>query len=415
MDATIHSNLRAVLCVVKSLNGVFATFAKFKTPVRDIEKGMHGNGVLCSQKVLYSLAFLGMVDRGFLKYCLPGSKLHFKRLQAAQFSFDTICQVQQLVDAISSIGDENGKIPAPKAEEIVCKLLKPNVTFYFDCVIRGVDLFWSVIDSSGNASVFRRRYSDCRSYPLLPVNFISNAHSYYYPIWAQLDKPLNRSGLGVRFGTEKNRKFSVCEKSGPAARTRLNGENILALEEDFLFGNVQTLLNKNRSVFIADPVGLIVKSFGINRHCFSDSIRTRRSVDGNGWLSSLNPAVFHGIPLMHTFRQPHQVDASRRSCFDLAKAGTGSISYKSRDGSVMALLLHLLTNVRVSHKNHWTKDFLNDTKEFVLLIPGNTEHTCAVAVGVIMRLDEKIVMRQFRECSLVVERAIRIAHCIESN
>jgi hypothetical protein len=376
---------------------------------------MHGNGVLCSQKVLYTLAFLGIVDRSYLKFCLPGSKLHFKRLQATQFSFDTLDQVQQLVDAISSIGDERGKIPAPKAEEIVCKILKPNVTFYYDCVIRGVDLFWSVIDSSGNVTVFRRRYSNFLSLPLLPVTFNCNALSFYYPLWAQMDKSLNQSGLGVRLGSEKNKLFSVCEKTGTAAQTRLKGEHILALDEDFMFQNVQTLLNKNRSVFLQDPIGLIVKSFGLNRHCFCDSIRTRRSVEGSGWLSTLNPGVFRGIPLMHPYRQPHQVDISRRSCFDLSANGPGVIAYKTRDGSVMALLLHLLMNVRVAHKNHWTREFLTDTKELVMLLPGNSEHNFAVAVGIIMRIDEKIVMRQFHECSLVVERAIRIGHYLESN
>ena len=230
-----------------------------------------------------------------------------------------------------------------------------------------------------------------------------------------MNKPLNQSGLGVRFGSDKDKHFTVCEKSGTAARTRLKGETVLAHAEEFEFKNVQTLLNKNQSVFIQDPVGLIVKSFGLNRHCFSDSIRTTRSFDGKGWLLTLNPAVFRGIPLMHPFRQPHQVDVSRRSCFDLTDNVTGTISYKSKDGSVMALLLHLLTNVRVAHKNHWTRGFLTDTKEFVLLIPGNSGHNFAIAVGIIMRLDEKIVMRQFQECSLDVERAIRIGHYLESN
>ena len=107
--------------------------AIFKRVVRSIEKAMHGNGILCSQKVLYALAFLGVVDRSFLKYCLPGSKQHFKRFKETQFAFDTVDQVQQLVNAISFIGDEKGQLLAPKAEEIVCKLLKPPSSQYKDC------------------------------------------------------------------------------------------------------------------------------------------------------------------------------------------------------------------------------------------------------------------------------------------
>jgi len=76
--------------------------------------------------------------------------------------------------------------------------------------------------------------------------------------------------------------------------------------------------------------------------------------------------------------------------------------------------LHLLMNVWVAHKNHWTRPFLKDTKEFVMLIPGNKEHTFAIAVGVVMRLDEKIVMRQFHHTQ-EIDRAIRIGHFLDSN
>jgi hypothetical protein len=54
--------------------------------------------------------------------------------------------------------------------------------------------------------------------------------------------------------------------------------------------------------------------------------------------------------------------------------------------------------------------FLKDTKYFVLLIPGNSAQTFAVAVGVMIGLDEQIVMPQFSEQSLQVDRPIRIGH-----
>jgi hypothetical protein len=81
----------------------------------------------------------------------------------------------------------------------------------------------------------------------------------------------------------------------------------------------------------------------------------------------------------------------------------------------MALMLHLLINVRVVHRNHWTKGFLTDTKEFVLLIPGNREQTFGIAVAVVYRLHEKILMRQLHESSLDVDNPIRIGHLLESN
>ncbi len=225
---------------------------------------------------------------------------------------------------------------------------------------------------------------------------------------------MNLSGLGVRFGSEKNKQFTVCEKSGATAKSRLKTEVILAHSEDFYFTNVQTLLNKNRSVFVGDPIGLIIQSFGLNQQFFIDSIETNRAADDVGWLLTLKREIFRDIPLLHKYRQPHKVDISRRLCFDLVSNDSGYTAYGSSDGSVMALLLHILMNVRVAHKNHWTHPFLKDTKEFVMLIPGNKEHTFAIAVGVVMRLDEKIVMRQFYHTQ-EIDREIQIGHFLESN
>jgi hypothetical protein len=52
--------------------------------------------------------------------------------------------------------------------------------------------------------------------------------------------------------------------------------------------------------------------------------------------------------------------------------------------------------------------FLKDTNEFVLLIPGNSEQNFAISLAVVMRVHEKICMRQFSENSLEVERPIRV-------
>lgn len=194
----------------------------------------------------------------------------------------------------------------------------------------------------------------------------------------------------------------VCEKTNATSRSRLDSESVMSVEEDFSFLCVQNLLNKNRTVFLNDPMGLIVESFGINRKCFCDSIYSRKSDDGCGWLSTLHRRVFKGIALEQPFRQVHQVEESRQPTFNVIDNRSCAISYQTRDGSVMALLLHLLFNVRVAYKNHWAMKFLKQTKEFILLVPGN--------VGVVFRVDEKIDMQQFSASSVEVKRPIRIGH-----
>ena len=326
-DGTVLQNLRQVYQIVKSTQDVRATLAVFKRVVRSIEKAMHGNGLLCSQKVIYSLSFLGIIDRSFLKYCLPGSKEHFKRLKETQFSFDTIDQVQQLVDAISSIGDEKGPIPAPKAEEIVCKLLKPPGTQYKDCVIRGVDLFWATTSPLSDITVSRLQYHTSSSGVLNPTRFGATDCTNYHPQWGQVQSPMDFAGLAVRFGSDKNKVFTVCEKVSSVARTHLLDESILACKDDFSFTEVQRLLNKNRTLFLSDPIGVIVDSFGLDRKCFCDSIRTKKTTDGHGWLSMLNPVVFKNTTLVHPFRQIHQVEVCRRSNFDVVENTPSNVSY----------------------------------------------------------------------------------------
>jgi hypothetical protein len=61
-DATIHRDMQGMFKLLQELQGVRASFPIFKRVVRDIEKSMQGNGILCSQKVLYSLAMIGVLD-----------------------------------------------------------------------------------------------------------------------------------------------------------------------------------------------------------------------------------------------------------------------------------------------------------------------------------------------------------------
>jgi hypothetical protein len=407
-DSTVLCDLHNVLTVIRSISGVKATFTVFKRIVRDLEKSMQGNGVLCSQKVLYALSFLGVVDRSFLKYCIPGSKKHFQRLQQHRYQFERVDQVQQLVDAIATLGDERGSILSPKAEELVCKLLKPPGSNYKDCAIHGVDQFSASVDQQGNVLVHLLSFLTKRFSILSPIVLDTTERPYYLPQWAQDDVPLTFSGLKVRFGSLKNKEFTVCEKTTPTSRSRMESESLIAQEEDFSYLRVQTLLNKNRTVYLEDPLGLIVDSLGLNRECLGDSIRSGKSNDGCGWLSFINRRIFNGVPLEHPFVQVHKVDKARQPNFD-ANSNV-SLSYKTRDSSVMSLLLHLLFNVRVAYRNHWAMKFLKQTKEFVLLIPGNSEKTYARAIGVVIRVEEKIVLRQFSETSNEVERPIRIGH-----
>jgi hypothetical protein len=103
---------------------------------------------------------------------------------------------------------------------------------------------------------------------------------------------------------------------------------------------------------------------------------------------------------------------------DYKQSHNNICAYGSRFGARMAMILHLLLNVRMMEGDHWSLQFLHRAKEIVLLLPMTKNNATMVAVGV-MYLDRsnKAMFRQIDSkgkieppfvLSVVVTRSIQL-------
>ena len=84
-----------------------------------------------------------------------------------------------------------------------------------------------------------------------------------------------------------------------------------------------------------------------------------------------------------------QIGSERLPVFGLIQQSQYSFAYKSKSVAVMSLLLHLLFNIRRREHSSWTFNYLEQTRELVLIMPvAKKQITCEV-VGTLFRNEKK--------------------------
>ena len=151
-------------------------------------------------------------------------------------------------------------------------------------------------------------------------------------------------GLKLRFTSDENLKFNVKKKTTVGQRKQLSEESIFSMDFVVTSKNVQTLLNKNRSLIV--DIAFVSAVFKIDPSSLRSSIRVE-SV-GLGYSAYVDQSLFEKVKsLRYQVRQVRQIDQVK-SCRQpqLYKLPGNVASYNSKSSAVMALLLHLLTNVK---------------------------------------------------------------------
>jgi hypothetical protein len=71
-------------------------------------------------------------------------------------------------------------------------------------------------------------------------------------------------------------------------------------------------------------------------------------------------------------------------------------SYRSRNGAVLALFLHCVMNLHLRHADHWSIDYLRNSKEIIILLPLSAEQDTTAAVAAVYRsvTDDCLRIRQ---------------------
>jgi hypothetical protein len=120
-------------------------------------------------------------------------------------------------------------------------------------------------------------------------------------------------------------------------------------------------------------------------------------VTSNGYLAFVDERVFKKkdkTGKSHRIKQLDQISGGRCPIFDQVD-NEDCLAYGSKSTAVMALLLHLLFNVRRKGGSSWTFRKLKNTKELVVVVPITKNMTTLEVVGTVFRADNKVGTKVF--------------------
>ena len=192
--------------------------------------------------------------------------------------------------------------------------------------------------------------------------------------------------------SKANFTFNVKPKLTTTQLRDLEEETVHSAAQDVEFGVVQILLNSNKYLFLEDPVDELSRYFRVSKQKFIQSIEVRSK--GDGFIPFLGRDAFEAIRLDSKFLQISEIGINRRPLVNVGNVTDKEWNYQSRNGAILALFVHCITNVHLRHGNHWSIEYLRDTKEIVLLPPATMGLDTASAVGIFFRnTDENIRFR----------------------
>ena len=272
---------------------------------------------------------------------------------------------------------------------------------YAETSVKHCDLFSSTVDAGQQLSVRRLDYETGKQVPIERGGFTASPDSMYFPPWAQFGNPSKYCYNNVRMTSKANFTFNVKPKVTATQIRDMGEETVHSAAHDIDFGFVQILLNSNKYLFLEDPIDELSRYFRVSKQKFIQSIEVRES--GGGFLPILDMNAFEAIRLDAKFLQISEIGVNRRPRVDVGNATLNDWNYQSRNGAILALFLHCITNVHLRHGNHWSIEYLHDTKEIILLLPATQGLDTATAVGTFFRnTDENIRFRQItRRCEVL--------------
>jgi hypothetical protein len=190
----------------------------------------------------------------------------------------------------------------------------------------------------------------------------------------------------LRFTSDENLKFNVKKKISISQQKLLRDETVFSMAVDITSKHIQVLLNKNRSLVI--DVEFVASVFKVEPAALRRAIQVEQV--GNGFAASIDVSIFQRVrALRFQVRQPKQMDQVKTCrCPSLDRLAGEEYFYRSQASAVMALLVHLLMNVRRRSGKSWTFPMLKHTKELVLVVPVSKNMTTLEVTCVLFRLDK---------------------------
>jgi hypothetical protein len=187
----------------------------------------------------------------------------------------------------------------------------------------------------------------------------------------------------ARMTSRLNFIFNIKQKTLTTQIRDLEKENIHFESADIVFLAAQVLLNSNKYIFLADPIGELASYFQVTKSRLIEAIWVEHT--GGGYIALLNANILHEVVLDSRFQQISEVSVSRCPVVDVKNTNRKGRSYSSCNGAILALFLHCVTNVHLHHCNHWSIEYLKDTKELLMPLPVTAALDTVATVGAIFR------------------------------
>ena len=229
-----------------------------------MKNSMIGLGDPFAQKVIFADAALGMnLPVTFFQNCTPGSSQHMKVLRKHPFLFERTDQVRQLVTSISVKAQSVREV----AKEVVCLTLKSDtsLSLYQDVLVKGCDLFSAVLDVGGGITIKRLDNKSKCKVKAKRGGFSGTSCCDYYPQWARLRDVSVYCSNHVRMTSKSNFQFSIVHKTTPAHICLMKKETVHFAVTTVSYSETQVLLNSNKYVHIADPIGEMASYFHVSK------------------------------------------------------------------------------------------------------------------------------------------------------
>jgi hypothetical protein len=131
------------------------------------------------------------------------------------------------------------------------------------------------------------------------------ADCHYYPKWAEYQDVSKYCFNHVQMTSKSNFKFSVVRKTTPAQILAMEKESNHFEAPTVDFSEVQVLLNSNKYLHIADPIGELARYLQVSKKELIDNIDVRAK--SNGFVAILDPASFKQVKLDVGFKQIDEI------------------------------------------------------------------------------------------------------------
>ena len=120
--------------------------------------------------------------------------------------------------------------------------------------------------------------------------------------------------LHNKYSNDANMKFNIMRKTTAAQKKLLDDEKIVSLSDDITITQLQTLMIKNRTLALADPMAFVAMAFQVTQDVLQKAITVHKCK--NGFHATVDGSIF-ARNLVRNVRQISDMREERHLVYNL--------------------------------------------------------------------------------------------------